>query len=115
MDKKQQIINDYLVGGRSFRQLAREHGIGSTTIHRWVMDFQGRSVKIPRDYKIITLPVMKRAKKEPRDVPDDIAALRRELEQERLRNKLLTTMIEIAEEKFKIPIRKKYGTKPSKK
>ena len=41
--------------------------------------------------------------------------LQQQLEQERLRNKLLTAIIDVAEEELKIPIRKKYGTKPLKK
>ncbi|MEI9943060.1 MAG: hypothetical protein WDN26_02465 [Chitinophagaceae bacterium] len=46
---------------------------------------------------------------------DEVAALKKELEKERLRNKLLTAMIDIAEEQLKIPIRKKSGTRQSKK
>jgi UDP-glucose 6-dehydrogenase len=49
------------------------------------------------------------------NLPKDIAFLQKELTQERLRNKLLTAIIEVAEEELKIPIRKKYGTKPLKK
>jgi len=44
-----------------------------------------------------------------------VEALQKELAKERLRNKLLTAIIDIAEEELKIPIRKKYGTKPLKK
>jgi transposase-like protein len=114
MDKKQQVINEYLLGDLSYRQLAEVHNIGSSTIHRWVACFQGRSYKIAKDYKILTLPVMKQPKiKEV--FPDEVAALKKELAQERLRSKLLTAMIDIAEEQFKIPIRKKSGTKPLKK
>jgi transposase-like protein len=114
MDKKQQVINEYLLGDLSYRQLAESHNIGSSTIHRWVTGFQGRSYKIARDYKILTLPAMKQPKiKEV--LPDEVAALKKELAQERLRSKLLTAMIDIAEDQFKIPIRKKSGTKPLKK
>lgn len=48
-------------------------------------------------------------------LPNDVEALQKELAKERLRNKLLTAIIDIAEEELKIPIRKKYGTKPLKK
>lgn len=114
MDKKQQIINEYLLGDLSYRQLAKSHNIGCTTIHRWVTGFQGRSYKIAREYKILTLPAMKQPKiKEV--LSDEIVVLKKELAQERLRNKLLTAMIDIAEEQLKIPIRKKSGTKQSKK
>jgi len=44
-----------------------------------------------------------------------VLELQKQLEQERLHNKLLTAMIDIAEEELKIPIRKKYGTRQLKK
>jgi len=114
MDKKQEIINAYLLGDRSFRQLAQQYKIGTTTIHRWVMNFQGRSYAMARESKTLTLPVMKRLKVK-EDLSQEVAALQKELSQERLRTKLLTAMIDIAEEKLKIHIRKKYDTKPLKK
>ena len=48
-------------------------------------------------------------------LPIEILELQKQLEQEQLHNKLLTAMIDIAEDELKIPIRKKYGTKPLKK
>jgi DNA-directed RNA polymerase subunit K/omega len=54
--------------------------------------------------------------KESREVlPTEIIELQKQLARERLHNKLLIAMIEIAEQELKIPIRKKYGTKQLKK
>ena len=54
--------------------------------------------------------------KEPAVVlPTEVIELQKQLAQERLHNKLLTAMIDIAEKELKISIRKKYGTKPLKK
>lgn len=114
MDNRQKIIDEYLKGGYSFRQFAKLHNIGSTTLHRWVMKFQGRWCLAPRDFKEVTLPAM-RDPKTKEELAIEMAALKRELAQERLRNKLLTAMIDIAEDQLKIPIRKKSGTKRSKK
>ncbi|MGB4293171.1 MAG: hypothetical protein WBJ37_09860 [Bacteroidales bacterium] len=41
--------------------------------------------------------------------------LKQELEEERIRNRALNIMIDIAERQFNIPIRKKHGGKQSKK
>jgi transposase len=41
----------------------------------------------------------------------EVRQLRKELEEARLYNKLLNAMIDIAEEQFEIPIRKKPGAK----
>jgi hypothetical protein len=45
------------------------------------------------------------------ELPGEVKELRRELEEARLYNKLLNTMIDIAEEQMGIPIRKKHGAK----
>ena len=114
MNNKQKLIKAYLLGENSFRQLGEKYGIGKTTIHRWVREFRGQSSKLTPPSKDVNLPAMKKPQKD-KGLPSDVAALQKELEQERLRVKLLTAMINIAEEELKIPIRKKYGTKPSKK
>jgi hypothetical protein len=67
-----------------------------------------------RQLKTVHLPLMKQ--EDTRDnLPKEVEALQKELAKERLRNKLLTAIIDVAEEELKIPIRKKYGTKPLKK
>lgn len=114
MDKKQEIINEYLLGRIGYRALSKKYGISRSALNRWVMDFQGRERSKSRVLRTVHLPLMK-----PEDTKDklpvDVAALQKELAQERLRNKLLTAIIDVAEEELRIPIRKKYGTKPLKK
>jgi len=113
MDKKEQIINEYLIGGISFRILGRKYGISRSTINRWVLEHQGFICMRKSPRESITLLEMN---KEPTEIlPTAIVELQRQLDQERLHNKLLVAMIEIAEQELKIPIRKKYGTKPLKK
>ncbi len=41
MDNKEQIINEYLIGGSSFRTLGKKYGISSSAINRWVLAYQG--------------------------------------------------------------------------
>ena len=114
---KQAIINEYLLGCFTYRELEKKHGISRQTINEWVLDFQG----IPRCKTIrreqAKLQVMQGKQKEEKlsPLPIEILELQKQLDQERLHNKLLTAMIDIAEEELKIPIRKKYGTKPLKK
>ena len=113
MDKKvnkEAIINEYLLGCFTYRELEKKHGVSRQTINEWVLDYQG----IPRCKTIrreqAKLQVMKGNQKEEKVPPLPIETL--ELQKH---NKLLTAMIDIAEEELKIPIRKKYGTKPLKK
>jgi transposase-like protein len=114
MDKKQEIINEYLLGKVGYRILSKKYGVSRSAINRWVMDFQGRQRSKSRQLKIIHLPLMKQ--ENTRDnLPREVEALQKELTKERLRNKLLTAIIDVAEKELKVPIRKKYGTKPLKK
>jgi transposase-like protein len=122
MDKKvnkQAIINEYLLGCFTYRELEKKHGVSRQTINEWVLDYQG----IPRSKTIrrqkATLQLMKGKKQQEGGtlppLPAEVLELQKQLEQERLHNKLLTAMIDIAEEELNIPIRKKYGTRQFKK
>ena len=115
MDKKQEIINEYLLGKAGYRTLSEKYGVSRSAINRWVMDFQGRERSMSRQLRTkVPLQLMKQEDSH-KNLPKDVVALQKELAQERLRNKLLTAIIEVAEQELKIPIKKKYGTKPLKK
>jgi hypothetical protein len=73
------------------------------TIHAWVLSYQGR-----RKGKIKVNHLNGRPKKD-QPSESDVKKLQRELEKERLLNKLLNAMIDIAEEQLGVSIRKKYG------
>jgi transposase-like protein len=114
MDKKQEIINEYLLGNVGYRALSQKYGISHSVINRWVMDFQGRPRSASRQSKAVPSPLMKQQDTQDH-LPKEVQALQKELAKERLRNKLLSAIIDVAEEELKVPIRKKYGTKPLKK
>jgi transposase-like protein len=115
MDKKQSIINQYLLGGKTYRELAGEHGVSRTTINHWVMEFEGRGPAQKTSGKDFLPLAAMQADENKEKLPKEVLELQRLLAQERLRNKLLTAMMDIAEEELKIPIRKKYGPRPLKK
>lgn len=114
MDNKQEIINEYLLGEAGYRVLSKKYGVSRSSINRWVMDFQGRERSKSRVLRSVHLPLMKPDNTQD-NLPKEITVLQKELAQERLRNKLLTAIIDVAEQELKLPIRKKYGTKPLKK
>lgn len=114
MTRKESIIQEYSLGFMSFRELAKKHGIGTTTINRWVRCSEGGFKPYMHGSKSVISSGMKKQKVD-KKISEDVESLKKELVQERLRNKLLTAMIEVAEEQLKIPIRKKYGTKRLKK
>lgn len=116
-EKKQAIINEYLLGCFTYRELEKKHGVSRQTINEWVLDYQGvpRSKTIRRQKATLQLMKAKKAEEKLPPLPAEVLELQKQLEQERLHNKLLTAMIDIAEEELKIPIRKKYGTRRLKK
>lgn len=124
MDLKEQIIQEYLRQGCGYRKLQDKYGISRTTICKWVQIYQGvhglqRTVKQQNHYlRDMDDPQKKRfPKKHPtqQDLEKKIAALQKQLEWEKLRADALDTMINVAEEKLNISIRKKSGSPQSKK
>src|SRR4051794_30085554 len=96
---RKEVVEEYLAGGVSLRELSRKYGIDHRSIHRWVKaDATGGGGE-------------KRLPEAMREMPKDVTRLQRELYEERLRTKLLETMIDIAEGEMGIPIRKKHGAK----
>ncbi len=114
MGTKEKIVNEYLGGTASIRELAKKYGFSRSSIHRLILKSGKEAGTSPKILEGLTLPAMDKSEKT-ETLPEDVGRLREELAQERLRNKLLTAMIEVAEDELKIPIRKKYGTKPLKK
>lgn len=124
MDLKEQIIKEYLEQGCGYRKLQSKYGISRTTICKWVQIYQGihgleRTQKQQNHYlRDMDDPNKKRLPKKQittEDLEKKIAILEKQLQWEKLRADSLDTMINIAEEKLKIPIRKKSGSPQSKK
>jgi len=115
---KQAIINEYLLGATSLRKLGSKYGVSYNSINRWVLAYQ-QTVSIEMlESKVANLHAMEESgnQLDPSvSMAEEIKKLKEQLKQEQLHNKLLTAMIDIAEEELKIPIRKKYGTRQSKK
>jgi transposase-like protein len=122
MELKEQLIKEYLEQGCGYRKLQNKYGISRTTICKWVQVYQGihgleRTAKQQSHYlRDMDDPNKKRLpKKAPtaEDLQKKIAALEKQLEWEKLRGDALDTMINIAEEKLNISIRKKSGSPQS--
>ncbi len=122
MDLKDQIILEYLEQGCGYRKLQQKYGISRTTICKWVQIYQGvhgldRTKKQQNHYlRDMDDPQKKRLPKAAptaQDFEKKIAALEKQLQWEKLRADALDTMINIAEDKLKISIRKKSGNPQS--
>lgn len=101
---RESIISEYLLGNTTYRKLGDKYGVDFRTLHGWVRNFQGKTMSRMKPQKS-----KKQTNEEP--LPADIKQLQEELRKARLHNKLLNTMIDIAEEQLNIDISKKSGTK----
>jgi transposase len=103
------VVKEYLSGGISKGALCKKHSIPQiVTLSSWIRKFVGDDKNENS---------MKKAES-PKLESEEITRLKRELKeaklalyQERMRADSYDTMIDVAEEMFKIPIRKKAGTK----
>jgi transposase-like protein len=96
---KKEVVEEYLRGGISLRELGRRHGIRHQTLYRWVKAYQSGQQNESRRPEAI------------REMPKEVGRLQRELYEARLEAKLYRTMVEVAEKEFGIKIRKKSGAR----
>ncbi len=105
---KMSVVAEFLQGTHSKRSLCNKYSIPSTsTLRSWIRIFAP-------DNELHDTPMTKK----PQSENEEILALRRLLQEKELclkREKMcadfLDEMINVAEEKFQLPIRKKAGTK----
>jgi len=104
---REKAVSEYLSGKRSYRELERMYGIPSSTLQRLVA---ATGIKKETWGSGVGGSVGEQLR-EAREAELEVKRLRGELEAERLHNRVLNAMIDIAEEQFEIPIRKKRGAK----
>jgi transposase len=108
---KKGVVDEVLKGVLSKEEARNKYGIkGSSAVLNWIRKFDENKSKSMRSKKN---PV--KSGKSTDELEAENARLKQELDTEQLRNRALNVMIDIAENQFKIPIRKKSGAKQSKK
>ena len=107
---KLRIIQEVLSGSISKEAAKRKYGIrGNSAILKWMRKFgyQGNP------YQPTEVMESKDLSDDPADLKLRIKALEKALADAKLSSEAYSTMIDIAEQEFKIPIRKKFVTKQS--
>lgn len=100
--KETELIQEYLITGISYRNLALKYGVSKSRICRMVQKKE-LTAKAKAKYG---------GSKEV-ELPDDVAMLKAMLRTERLKNELLNNIIDIADKELGVNIRKKSGTRQS--
>ena len=104
---RDEVLRLYAETDLSYGEIAEENGVQVRAVEYIVRNFAS---------ELPTVPTMKKKKKAASE--EDYARLRaeltrqrKELRKEKMRAEALDTMIDVAEEMFNIPVRKKAGTK----
>lgn len=109
---KLRVVKEYLSTGISQEELKLKYGFrGNSTLYNWISKFD---IPKPDDVFFKKQEVMsKEVRKSKSELEQEarIKKLESDLAYEKLRSEALSTMIDIAEDRFKISIRKKSGTK----
>ena len=107
-DKKRlrdEVVAAYLEGGGTYRELEFRYGVNKSTLQRWV---KGITESIGKEKAI---DEEKSDTQRHREAIAENKRLKEELRRAELHNKLLNSMIEIAEDRLGVDIRKKPGSK----
>lgn len=104
---RDEVLRQYAETDLSYGEIAEENGIQVRTVEYIVRNFAS---------ELPNVPTMRKKKNEASTEDYDklraeITRLRKEVRQEKMRADALDTMIDVAEEMFNIPVRKKAGTK----
>jgi transposase-like protein len=115
--RKEELVAEYLAGEMSYREMEDRYGVSASTLQRWVKasgSEAARRAKVARAAEAAGVKIeheLGSERAEEKDPAAEVKRLRGELRKAELHNKLLNAMIDIAEERFEIPIRKKHGAR----
>lgn len=112
---KDEMVAEYLAGEASYAEMEMRYGVAAVTLHRWVKAARveaKRAEQAGRTGEKESGGGGERGdERRGQDLTTEVKRQRIELGKARLHNKFLNTMIDIAEEEFEIPIRKKRGAR----
>jgi transposase-like protein len=103
------VVAEYLAGGITLRELGQKYGLNFRQIHRWIKAHE----RAEAEEKLAVKRAARSLATSQEEIPADVETLQKQLYEARLHAKLLNAMIDIAEEQFEIPIRKKSGARQS--
>ncbi|MFA6832961.1 MAG: hypothetical protein WCR36_11970 [Bacteroidaceae bacterium] len=107
-----EVVSDYYRSGLSLRLYATKKSIAQSTFDRWIRIFESSNPQMVEVMKHQSAQASKSASQDDISaLKSEIARLQAELKDEKLRAHAYDMMIDVAEEMFNIPIRKKAGTK----
>ena len=112
-DDRISIVREYLESGAPAEKITKKYHISSRMVlFSWMDKFLNEKDSLSLQQEQSTLDDMGKTTEERLKEKDaEIKRLRKALELEKLRSQAYSTMIDLAEQTFNIPVRKKSGTK----
>ena len=112
-DDRLMIVREYLESGLPAEKIIKKYHISSRSVlFSWMDKFLNERDSLPLQQEPEIKEDMAKTKDERMKEKDaEIKRLRKALEMEKLRSHAYSTMIDLAEQTFNIPVRKKSGTK----
>ena len=112
-DDRLMIVREYLESGLPAEKIIKKYHISSRSVlFSWMDKFLNERDSLPLQQEPEIEEDMAKTKDERMKEKDaEIKRLRKALEMEKLRSQAYSTMIDLAEQAFNIPVRKKSGTK----
>ena len=118
---KRKIAKEYLSGQASYSILAEEHGLRDKGVVKEFVKWYKRQL-LSEESTITSMEKTRnneeekladQRKKEPAELAEELAVVRKRLARSELKVEMLETMIDVAESELSIDIRKKSGTNRS--
>ena len=106
------IVREYLESGVSAEEIIKKYHISSRSVlFSWMDKFLNGKDLLPLQPEPVDDDMAKTKDERLKEKDAEIKRLRKALELEKLRSHAYSTMIDLAEQTFNIPVRKKSGTK----
>ncbi len=109
---KLEVVRKIQAGESSQFKAARELKVTRYSVRKWISDYSMFNLDGSICYQLLEKMTPEEKQKE---LLEQIAELKKLLEEEKLKNESLQTLIQVAEEKFGIKIKKKPGSRPPEK
>ena len=106
------IVREYLESGVAAEKIIKKYHISSRSVlFSWMDKFLNGKDLLPLQQEPVDDDMAKTKDERLKEKDAEIKRLRKALELEKLRSHAYSTMIDLAEQTFNIPVRKKSGTK----
>ena len=106
------IVREYLESGVAAEKIIKKYHISSRSVlFSWMDKFLNEKDSLPLQHEPVDDDMAKTKDERLKEKDAEIKRLRKALELEKLRSHAYSTMIDLAEQTFNIPVRKKSGTK----